>query len=107
MKRLLMGLLLLTAASHADPLEIRSTPVAASEVWVRPSGPHPWQRLGNRTPCTLQVPPGTYDLRLIAPDGMFHLFHGERMSVSSGFDRPVVEMHEELAWPRIVGVLVA
>lgn len=89
---------------------VATNPVAATAVYVRPSGPHPFEKVADHAPVVLSLAPGTYDVRVEARDGLFYRYRGEKMSLTPGFDRPTIQMEREFNWPlftALVSVLAA
>ncbi|MHB2018750.1 MAG: serine/threonine-protein kinase [Candidatus Xenobia bacterium] len=110
MRHLLAACLLLSlAAAWGEPaatdlIVVRTNPVNATAVYLRPSGPHPFVWQAGHAPAVLHVPPGTYDVRVEARSGFFYVYRGEKEQISSSFDRPIIQMERELDWPRVAGL---
>ncbi|MHB2017798.1 MAG: serine/threonine-protein kinase [Candidatus Xenobia bacterium] len=111
MKRwLILGLLAMLFAGRPsraeDLLPVTSEPIPATAVYLRSSGAGAYQQVADRTPVTLKVKIGTYDVMVEAHCAFFLRYHGEQFQVPSGFQVVHVVMKPQLDPARLGGFLL-
>ncbi|MHB2019818.1 MAG: serine/threonine-protein kinase [Candidatus Xenobia bacterium] len=53
----------------------------------------------------LQLPEGTYGVRVVADDGIWWRWRGEMSDVNARYDKPTIVMQREVAWDHVVILL--
>lgn len=104
-QRAFMLLLLLFGLASADTLPIQVDAPRSGSVYVREvdSG-KPYDLLKDSTPATYEARPGErVDVRVVAADGLFHRWVGERPNIA-GPCFITVRMERKLIWERIAAI---